>query len=95
MKITKEEVLKVAGLARLHMDEGAIDKFAGQIGNILEYVDTLEQVDAKDVQPATHAIPLSNAFREDLPGEHMDRDNALSNAPEKEDGSFVVPKIIG
>jgi len=95
MKITKEEVLKVASLARLHMDEGAIDKFADQIGNILEYVDTLEQVDAKDVQPTAHAIPLNNAFREDVRGDHIDRDKALANAPEKHDGSFVVPKIIG
>lgn len=94
MKITKEEVLYVANLARLEMNEESIDKFARQIGTILEYVDTLNRVDTEGVSPTSHAIFLTNAFREDEIKEHLDREAALANAPEKEDENFVVPKVI-
>ncbi len=95
MKITKEEIIHVADLARLEMEESAIDKFAAQIGNVLTYVDTLKQIDTTDVVPTTHAISLSNAFREDEEKAPIDRDAAQANAPEKEDGHFLVPKVIG
>ncbi|MBW2594026.1 MAG: Asp-tRNA(Asn)/Glu-tRNA(Gln) amidotransferase subunit GatC [Deltaproteobacteria bacterium] len=95
MKITKEEVLHVADLARLDLDEESTNTFAGQLGTILEYMDTLNHVDTKEVKPTSHAIFLTNAFREDNPAGHLTRDKALANAPEKEDGSFIVPKIVG
>jgi aspartyl-tRNA(Asn)/glutamyl-tRNA(Gln) amidotransferase subunit C len=94
MKITKEEVLHVANLARLDVDKVLIDKFAGQIGTILEYVDTLKSVDTQGVTATSHAIFLTNAFREDNEKQSIDCDSALSNAPEKENGNFVVPKVI-
>lgn len=95
MKITKDEVIHVANLARLDMDEDSIDTFASQIGKILEYVDTLNRVNTEGVKPTFHAVSLTNAFREDSEKEHLDRDAALANAPEKEDGNFIVPKVIG
>jgi aspartyl-tRNA(Asn)/glutamyl-tRNA(Gln) amidotransferase subunit C len=95
MKITKDEVWYVADLARLNLDDAAIDKFAEQIGDILEYVDQLNEVDTDGVKPTSHAISLTNAFREDEPREHLEREKALANAPEKEDGNFVVPKVVG
>ena len=95
MKITKDEVLYVADLARLDLDEDSIDKFAGQIANILDYVDKLNEVDTEGVRPTSHAISLTNAFREDEQKEHLDRDDALSNAPAKEEGNFIVPKVVG
>jgi len=95
MKITREEVLHVADLARLEIGDDAIDTFSRQIGQILEYVDTLNQVDTRDVAPTTHAISLTNAFREDVVQPSIDRDAVLANAPEQEDGSFLVPKVIG
>ena len=95
MKISKEEVLHVANLARLNIDESSIGSFAAQIGKVLEYIDILNGVDTTDVEPTSHAIPLSNVFREDLIGPHFDREAALSNAPEAEDGFFLVPKVIG
>lgn len=94
MKITKEEVLHVANLARLDVDKVLIDKLAGQIGTVLEYVDTLKEVDTQGVTPTSHAIFLTNAFREDDEKQSFDSDSALSNAPEKEDGNFIVPKVI-
>jgi aspartyl-tRNA(Asn)/glutamyl-tRNA(Gln) amidotransferase subunit C len=95
MKITREEVLYVADLARLDLDEASIDMFAEQIAEILGYVDMLKQVDTQGVQPTSHAIFLNNAFREDENKEHLQRDRALANAPEKEEGSFIVPKVVG
>ena len=95
MKITKDEVLYVANLARLELDEAAIETYTDQLGNILEYIDTLNQVPTEGVPPTSHAISLTNAFREDVETGHLDRESALSNAPEKEDGSFTVPKVVG
>jgi aspartyl-tRNA(Asn)/glutamyl-tRNA(Gln) amidotransferase subunit C len=95
MKITKEEVLYVAHLARLDLDEESIERFAGQIDEILGYVDKLNQVKTKGIRPTSHAIFLTNAFRDDKPGKHLERDRVLANAPDKENGNFVVPKVVG
>jgi len=95
MKITKEEILHVAHLARLEIGEAAIEKFAAQIGNILEYVDLLNQADTAGVRPTSHALALSNAFREDVETQHLPREVSLGNAPEQEGGNFLVPKVVG
>lgn len=94
MKITHNEVMHVASLARLDLHENDVEMFAEQIGKILEHVDTLDNVNTDGVEPATHAISLSNAFRDDDQKEDANREAALSNAPEQEDGAFIVPKII-
>jgi aspartyl-tRNA(Asn)/glutamyl-tRNA(Gln) amidotransferase subunit C len=95
MKITKEEVLHVAHLARLEIDESAVEKFAGQIGDILAYVDQLKQVDTAGVRPTSHALALTNAFREDVETRHLPREDSLANAPQQDDGNFLVPKVVG
>jgi aspartyl-tRNA(Asn)/glutamyl-tRNA(Gln) amidotransferase subunit C len=95
VKISKEEVKHVADLARLDMDENSIELFSKQIGNILQYIDTLKSVDTEKANPTSHAVFLPNAFREDEVKDHIDRDLALANAPEKENGNFLVPKVIG
>jgi aspartyl-tRNA(Asn)/glutamyl-tRNA(Gln) amidotransferase subunit C len=95
MKISRENVLNVAELARLELDEDLTDKLADQIGDILNYVDTLEKVDTEGVPPTNHALALFNAFREDVVKESPGTDDALANAPSREDGCFVVPKIVG
>ena len=95
MKISREEVIHVADLARLDVDEERIDTFAVQLGKILEYVDTLENVDTTGVRPTSHAISMTNAFREDDEKQRFDRDSALANAPDKAEGSFIVPKVVG
>ena len=94
MKISKDEVNHVAHLARLDIDEASIEKFADQISRILEYVDTLNRVNTEGVPPTSHAISLTNAFREDVERTPLEREAALANAPEKEAGQFIVPKII-
>lgn len=95
MKITKEEVLYVANLARLNVDDKDVEKLAAEIGDILSYVDTLEKADTDGVEPTTHAIDLTNAFREDVMHTHPGAEVTLANAPDKEDAMFVVPKVVG
>ncbi len=94
MKISKAEVLHVAKLARLEIDEHHVDRFAGQLGQILEYVETLNRIDTSGVAATAHAVDLSNAFREDRPGVSLGQKEALANAPESEAGFFIVPRII-
>jgi aspartyl-tRNA(Asn)/glutamyl-tRNA(Gln) amidotransferase subunit C len=95
MNISKEEVAHVARLARLEVDEEALEQLSGQIGEILDYMDQLKQVETGGVEPTSHAIALTNAFREDVERGSVDVETALANAPEKEEGSFVVPKVVG
>ncbi len=95
MKITKDEVLYVAHLARLDLNDKSIERFAGQIDKILDYIDQLDQVETEGIRPTSHAIFLTNAFRDDEQGEHLERDRVLANAPDQEEGSFVVPKVVG
>ena len=95
MSINKDTIRYVANLARLEINEASLDKFADQVDEILEYINTLNQVDTSKVQGTSHAIALTNSFREDRVKEHLENSQALSNAPEKEDGTFVVPKIVG
>ena len=94
MKITREEVVHVAKLARLNLDEEAVELYTRQLGEILTYIDTLNRVDTDNVPPTSHAIFINNAFREDKVKASVPVERVLANAPESEDGSFVVPKVI-
>ena len=94
MKLTPEEVLHVAGLARLDIDLESVEALADQLAGILDYVDKLAEVDTTDVPPTSHAIDLTNAFREDVVHKHLSTEEVLANAPSQEGGSFVVPKVI-
>lgn len=93
--ITKEEVSHVAHLARLYFNEKEQEKFTSQLNDILMYIEKLNQVDTPpDIEPMTHAISLKNAFRDDVVKESLGRDLALTNAPDKKESCFRVPKVI-
>ena len=94
MKLTAEQVQHVARLARLSIDPEATEKLAAELATILAYVDKLNEVDTEGVPPTSHAIALTNAFRDDVVHDHLPRDQALQNAPSQDEGSFVVPKVI-
>jgi aspartyl-tRNA(Asn)/glutamyl-tRNA(Gln) amidotransferase subunit C len=94
MKITKAEVIQVAHLARLTIDEDDIEMFADQIGEILNYMDTIKQADTRDTAGTSHAISQVNAFREDELKPSLAKGEVLANAPNKDDGDFLVPKVI-
>lgn len=93
MSISRREVEHVARLARLGLSEAEKDKMAEQLSRILEHIAVLNRLDTADVPPLAHVLPIHNVYRPDVVGESLARDQALSNAPEAEDGCFRVPKI--
>jgi aspartyl-tRNA(Asn)/glutamyl-tRNA(Gln) amidotransferase subunit C len=93
-RITRDEVEKVAVLARLSLVDAAAERMAAELDQILEYAETLSQVDTTDVEPTAHAIPLSTPLREDRALPPLDPELAVGNAPEREGFAFVVPKVI-
>jgi aspartyl-tRNA(Asn)/glutamyl-tRNA(Gln) amidotransferase subunit C len=92
--ITKEEVERVAHLARLHLSEQELVTMTSQLDTILSYVEKLNELDTVGVQPMTHAFSVSNAFREDQVLDSLVREEALANSPCQNGETFVVPKII-
>ncbi len=91
--ITKEDVKHVAKLARLELTEDEIEKYSKQLGDILKYVEQMNEVDTTNVEPMPHAIPVTNVMREDVVKYEQTREELMQNAPVKEDGFFRVPKI--
>jgi aspartyl-tRNA(Asn)/glutamyl-tRNA(Gln) amidotransferase subunit C len=94
LKISKEEVAYVAHLARLEFSETEKETFTGQLNDILLYMDKLNEVDTAGVEPLSHAISLSNAFREDQVRESLSQERSLANAPDPRGEFFRVPKVI-
>jgi aspartyl-tRNA(Asn)/glutamyl-tRNA(Gln) amidotransferase subunit C len=94
MKVTSKDVENVAVLSRLAIPSDEVEKYTGHLNAFLEYVDGISALDTDAVVATAHVLPLKNVFREDAVKPSLDRDLALSNAPEKEDGYFKVPKIL-
>ena len=94
MKITRKDVEHVALLSRLELTEEDIGKFTGQFNAILDYIDVLSKVDTAGVEPTAHVLPVKNVMRSDEVRPSLPRDEALANAPEREEGYFKVPKIL-
>jgi aspartyl-tRNA(Asn)/glutamyl-tRNA(Gln) amidotransferase subunit C len=95
VKITREQIAHVATLARLHLDDAAVELYTKQLGDILTYMDTLNRLDTRGVPPTSHAIFIKNVFRDDEVKPSIPVERALTNAPRSERGSFVVPKVVG
>lgn len=94
MKIDRTEVEHVAKLARLKLAESDLNKLTGQLNNILDYIDKLNELDTENIEPLAHAQPLVNIFRNDELHQSLDPESANANAPEKEKTFFQVPKVI-
>jgi aspartyl-tRNA(Asn)/glutamyl-tRNA(Gln) amidotransferase subunit C len=92
--ISREEVAHLARLARLAVTEAELDTFAGQLDVILQAVARVGEVAAADIPPTSHAVPLTNVFRDDevVPG--LSAEESLSGAPDPADGRFRVPRIL-
>ena len=93
-KINKEEVKKVAHLARLELNEHEINNHAEQLEKILEYIKQLEKIDTDDVPPTTRAIEVINVFRKDEKKNSDCIEELLELSPSREDKFFKVPKIL-
>lgn len=94
MSIKKDTIRYVADLARIGLSEQEEGLFAEQLNHILTYVDQLNKLDTKDIEPMSHVVSMSNVLRDDIPKSGLSNSDALNNAPEREEGSFKVPKII-
>ncbi|MGH3908807.1 MAG: Asp-tRNA(Asn)/Glu-tRNA(Gln) amidotransferase subunit GatC [Pseudonocardiaceae bacterium] len=92
--ISRDEVAHLARLARLAVTEEELDLFAGQLDVILTSVARVSDVAAADIPPTSHAVPLTNVFREDVPHPGLTQRDALAGAPAAEDGRFRVPRIL-
>lgn len=92
--ITPELVRKVAHLARLQVSDVEVDRLSQQLGDILTYVESLNEVDTSNVEPMAHAIELTNVLRADEPRESLPREQALANAPNSDGQYFLVPAIL-
>ena len=94
MEITREQVEHVAKLARLTVTEEEKTLLARQLGEILTYIEKLNQLDTSQVEPTSHVLPLRNIFREDEARPSLSREEILLNAPDRTEEFFRVPKII-
>ena len=94
MIIDREEVKKVARLARLEITPEEEEQFTTQLSSILEYFQQLSELDTTDVPPTTRAIDISNVTRGDFNQVYEDREALLEAAPKREDDFFRVPQIL-
>lgn len=92
--ISREEIERIAALARLRLDEGELSRVQDELAAILSYVETLERVDTSDVPPTAHVIPLVTPLRDDVAAPPIAPELAVANAPDRAGSAFVVPKVI-
>ena len=88
--IDRDEVLHVAGLARLELSETEVARFQEQLSDILEAVSKISELDLEGVPPTSHPLDVVNVWRDDEPRPCLPREEALANAPETDDGMFTV-----
>lgn len=95
MKLSREEVLRIAILARLGLAEAEVDRFKEQLSHILESFEILQQVDTTGVPPTTQPITLKNVLRRDEVADSLPQDQILANAPQKNGDFFKVRAVLG
>ena len=93
--IISDETIEYVGiLAKLELDEEEKEQAKKDIGEMLDYIDKLNELDTSGVEPMSHVFPVHNVFREDVVANVDGREITLANAPEKKEDSFVVPRTI-
>lgn len=94
MSVTKKDVDYVADLARLQLTEEESESLVNDLNQILDYINTLEEVDTSDVEPLEHVIELEYRLRDDTAREPLSHEDALKNAPDADSDYFRVPRVI-
>jgi aspartyl-tRNA(Asn)/glutamyl-tRNA(Gln) amidotransferase subunit C len=89
--LEREQVLHVAKLAKLQLDDAELAQMAGELSSVLEHVERIRELDLADVEPTSHAVDVAGVMRADEPVPCLDRDAVLAAAPEPVDGGFGVP----
>lgn len=94
MKLTDEEVKRIALLARLGINEDEVEKFRGQLSNILENFEILQEVDTSDIQPTSQVTGLRNIMKDDEVIPSLNQREILANAPQEDDGFFKIRAVL-
>ncbi len=95
MSLTRQDVAKVATLARLNLTEDELDMMTGQLAQVVEYFELLGELDTSEVEPMAHAVERTDVFRDDRVARSLGRDAALANAPKRDDECYRVPAVLG
>ena len=94
MTVKVEDVLTIARLARLGINDSDASDYTRQLGSILDFVAQMNRVDTSGVEPLAHPLELEARLRDDVISEDIDRDTLQANAPQTEDGLYLVPQVI-
>lgn len=94
MTIDKQTIEHLAKLSRLRLNEEELALYSKNLEEIIEYADSLQTVDTTGIEPATHAIPLQNVFKEDVVVTYEKIEELLDNSPNIEEHAFKVPRIL-
>jgi aspartyl-tRNA(Asn)/glutamyl-tRNA(Gln) amidotransferase subunit C len=95
MSLSREDVAKVALLARLRLTGEELDRMTAQLGQIVGYVEQLQELNTDDVEPMAHGVELTNVFKSDETRPSLDRAAALANAPKHDEECYRVPAVLG
>lgn len=93
-QIDRKMVERVATLSRLELSETEIAQFSIQLSAIVNYIEKINTLDTRKVEPLAHCLPVQNVLREDVPKPSLSNESAMVNAPDQGDGFFIVPKIL-
>jgi aspartyl-tRNA(Asn)/glutamyl-tRNA(Gln) amidotransferase subunit C len=94
LPLTPEEVTHIARLARVGLSEDDISRFQGQLSQILDYFERLQEVDTENIPPTAHTLAMHNVMRDDEPRPSFDKEDILANAPQREGDLFRVRAVL-
>lgn len=94
MRVSREDVLRVASLSMLSFDETAEERIRNDLDAVLGHVERLNELDTEGIEPTSYILKQRNVLRSDDPGKPWAREEMLKNAPEQEHGYFAVPKVV-
>ena len=95
MSLSRQDVEKISLLARLQLTPEELTIMTDQLSQIVQYIDQLSELDTEDVEPMAHAAEIFNVFAEDKSRPSLDREDALRNAPKRDDQCYRVPAVLG
>lgn len=95
MSLTRQQVEKVSLLARLRLTDDELNTMTRQLGQVVEYMDSLSELNTEGVEPMAHAVAVANVFRDDQVRPSLPREAALANAPHHDGQFYLVPAVLG
>ena len=93
--ISRDEVARVAALARIDLRPEELDRLSGELDVIVDAIAKVSEVATPDIPATSHPLPMTNVFRDDVPEPPLPVEDVLAAAPSAEDGRFAVPQILG